>query len=164
MPRGSQIVSDAAEDLGYQYGDYNGHSGDKEIIYRGQTTQKNGFRADAYSSYISDPGLDKNPNLKVLTHSLVRKVILDKNQRAIGIELERFGEVLSYYVSKEVILSAGAIGSPKILMLSGIGPEDHLKKVGVKPVLNLKGTTLSILNKVRKILKYLSRLWQMADN
>ena len=73
-------MSDAAEDLGYQYGDYNGHSGDKEIIYRGQTTQKNGFRADAFSSYISDPGLDKNPNLKVLTHSLVRKVILDKKK------------------------------------------------------------------------------------
>ena len=66
LPIGSEIVSNASEDLGYKHGDYNGHYNGEEVLYRGQGTHKNGLRADSYSSYISDPGLDKKEILKVL--------------------------------------------------------------------------------------------------
>ena len=139
VPLGSQIVAEAAKDLDYKFGDYNGHWNDQEVLYRGQTTQKNGYRADSYSSYILEPGLDRRDNFKVLTHSLVRRILFDEDTTAIGIELERFGETFQYFASKEVVLSAGAIGSPKVLMLSGLGPEQHLRQKGIKTIANIPG-------------------------
>ena len=139
LPIGSEIVSNASEDLGYKHGDYNGHYNGEEVLYRGQGTHKNGLRADSYSSYISDPGLDKKEILKVLTFSLVKKVLFDDKKTAIGIQLERFGETFNYYASKEVILASGSIGSPKLLMLSGVGPKEHLREHDIKPLVDLPG-------------------------
>lgn len=68
--------------------------------------------------------------LNVLTYAHVTKVIM-KEKVAIGIEVERFGQTLKYLALNEVVLSAGAIGSPQILMLSGIGPKAHLEKLEI---------------------------------
>ena len=77
--------------------------------------------------------------MKVLCFSEVSKVVLDSNKRATGVELERFGRKMTFSANKEVIISAGALSSPKILMLSGIGPKDHLKEMGVKLLHDLPG-------------------------
>ena len=112
---------------------------DREVLIRTQFTHKHGLRADSYSSYIGNPRLDRGNNLKVLCFSEVSKVVLDSNKRATGVELERFGQKMTFSANKEVIISAGALSSPKILMLSGIGPRDHLKEMGVKVLHDLPG-------------------------
>ena len=63
----------------------------------------------------------KRPNLQVVTKALLRRILFDGN-RAIGVEFERGGEIDRAEASREVILSAGAIGSPHILQLSGSAP------------------------------------------
>jgi len=60
-------------------------------------------------------------------------------KNAVGIEVSRFGQTLTLKAKKEVVLSAGAIGSPQILLLSGIGPKPHLESVGVRVVKDLPG-------------------------
>ena len=71
----------------------------------------------------------------------VMQVLFDDDQRAVGIEYidNCFDRSSIMHARKEVILSAGAIDSPKLLMLSGIGPADHLKSVGIKPLHDLPG-------------------------
>jgi choline dehydrogenase-like flavoprotein len=61
------------------------------------------------------------------------------NKKATGIETERFGRHLSLRAKREVILSAGTVGSPQILLLSGVGPKEHLEEVGVEVKQELLG-------------------------
>ena len=63
--------------------------------------------------------------------TFVTKVILDNYKRAVGVQFDRFGVSYLVYARKEIILSAGSINSPQLLMLSGIGPANHLRKLGV---------------------------------
>ena len=139
QPLAEQIIGQAAQDLGYEYGDYNGGGQDEEVIYRGQNTLKDGLRADSFSSYIVNPGLRDSDDLTVLDHSHVHRVIFNEDKRAVGIELTRFGDSFEFFADKEVVLSAGSVGSPKILLQSGVGPEDHLNEVGIAPILDLPG-------------------------
>jgi len=78
------------------------------------------------------------PNLTVLTHALVNKVILDKN-RAIGVEMEYDGKIQRIDAGLEVVLSLGAIHTPKVLMLSGIGDQAELRRMGISLVQHLPG-------------------------
>ena len=110
----------------------------EDVIVRTQFTHKEGLRADSYSSYIGNPRLDHGPNLKVLCFSEVSEVLI-KDKLAYGVQLERFGRTMRFKANKEVILSAGAFGSPKILMLSGIGPKKHLNEMGIDVKLDLHG-------------------------
>jgi choline dehydrogenase-like flavoprotein len=64
-------------------------------------------------------------------HSHAMKVLIDDNKRAIGVRLKRDGKVTNIYARREVILSSGAINSPQLLMLSGIGPAPHLQEMGI---------------------------------
>jgi choline dehydrogenase len=97
--------------------------------------------------------LEKHPNFKVQVHALASRVLLDGNNRAIGVEYlegERLyrahsnpniesGELQQVYASREVILAGGAFNSPQILMLSGIGPRTHLESFGIKVRVDLPG-------------------------
>ena len=78
--------------------------------------------------------LDK---IDVMTYFMAYQLILDDTKVARGINVERFGQKLRYFASREVILSAGAIGTPQLLMLSGIGPKDELDKYKIRQVANL---------------------------
>ena len=69
----------------------------------------------------------------------VHQVLVDDQKRAYGVLFERRGRLQRIRARKEVILSAGAIGSPQLLMLSGIGDAGHLSQVGVPVILNLTG-------------------------
>ena len=72
-------------------------------------------------------------DIKYLKYIYFVQVLLKgSNNYAYGVEYERFGRKYTAKANKEVILSAGAIGSPKILMLSGIGPKAHLESLGVR--------------------------------
>ena len=107
--------------------DYNGPEQDGASPV--QVTQRNGARFSAADAYLR-PNM-KRPNLEVITHATVLGLELSGG-RATGVRIRGRGRrerVIS--AAREVILSAGAIGSPQLLMLSGIGPADQLRSVGV---------------------------------
>ncbi|MGE3708720.1 MAG: GMC family oxidoreductase, partial [Hyphomicrobiaceae bacterium] len=74
--------------------------------------------------------------LSIETNALAHRILFS-GTRATGIEYEQGGELLTAHASREVILSGGAFNSPQLLMLSGIGPADHLKQMGIKSLIDL---------------------------
>ncbi len=101
-----------------------------------QTTTRNGRRASAAVCYLR-PVLAR-ANLTVKTDILVSRLIIEKG-RATGVEYREHGESKRAEAASEVIVTAGAIGSPKLLMLSGVGPAAHLKDNGVTVLHQLPG-------------------------
>lgn len=101
-----------------------------------QLTQKNGERHSAARAYLH-PCLSR-PNLKVLTETQVTRLIF-QDTRVIGIECVQSGQIQQIQAKQEVILSGGAINSPQLLMLSGIGPANHLETLNIPVVINLPG-------------------------
>jgi choline dehydrogenase len=99
-------------------------------------TIKNGRRHSTAGAYLA-PAL-KRKNLTVRTNALVTRIEIS-NGRAIGVAFSIAGQQDTASAAQEVIVCGGAFSSPQILMLSGIGPADHLRQTGVKPVLNLPG-------------------------
>ena len=99
----------------------------------------NGIR---WSTAIGYLGMARHRlNLTIRPNVLVRRVVIDTSgprPRATGVEVESGGETYTVEAS-EIVLSAGAIGSPQILMLSGIGPSDHLREHGIESILDLPG-------------------------
>jgi len=122
-------------DFGMPYNpDFN--SGKQEGAGLYQTTTWNGRRSSTAVAYLK-PAM-KRPNLAVRTGLFVTRIVVE-NGRAAGIEVIDKGRAVTIRAGSEVILTAGAIGSPKLLMLSGIGPAGHLKQVGVAVVHDLPG-------------------------
>ncbi|KOB63957.1 putative ecdysone oxidase [Operophtera brumata] len=77
------------------------------------------------------------PNLNILKNSHARKVVFDKSKRAVGVEIKLpDGSIINVKAKKDVILSAGALSSPQLLMLSGVGPEEHLKEFNLDVVID----------------------------
>ncbi len=122
----SQVFIEAALQAGFEKtDDFNGPKQRGFDYY--QVTQRNGKRCSTAVAYLR-PAL-KRPNLTVRTHAHVERIILD-GLRAVGVEYKRKGKTLSAMAGR-ILLSGGAINSPQLLMLSGIGPADHLKSKGV---------------------------------
>ena len=119
----------AAAACGYpRTADYNSES---VGFGRTQFSIRNGRRASASRAYLR--GIMKRPNLTVLTHATARRVLLD-GTRAHGVEYERDGVTATAEAEREVILSGGSFNTPQLLMLSGIGPADHLREFGIATV------------------------------
>lgn len=119
--------------LGYKKVDYNS---DVQIGYSEmQTFTKNGERADTVTEFLAP--FRNRTNLVVLKNSFVTKILIDENKKAYGVEYVRRGKNYKATASKEVILSAGSINSPQLLMLSGIGLQGELSKFGIPLVANL---------------------------
>jgi len=114
--------------------DHNGASQEGFGVY--QVTQKGGKRWSAADAFLK-PAMQR-PNLTVVTGALVLKVMIE-NGRATGVQIEIDGEVQQVIARKEVILSGGALNSPHVLMLSGIGPADHLREHGISVEVDLPG-------------------------
>jgi choline dehydrogenase-like flavoprotein len=130
-PFGKRFVDAALQAGIHTNNDFNGESQEGAGHY--QVTQKGGERWSVRRGYL-DPILHRK-NLTVKTGSQVLKVLLD-GRRAIGVEtagLQGQGNQ-TIYANREVILSAGAFGSPQILMASGIGPAKHLQSLGIPVV------------------------------
>ncbi|MCE4568657.1 GMC family oxidoreductase [Caballeronia sp. CLC5] len=98
-----------------------------------QATQNKGWRHSTARAYLAKA--KRRSNLKVETHFMVSRVLIEKG-RAIGVEGVQNGRTVRYLANKEVILCGGALSSPKILMLSGIGPAKHLGEHGIPVVVD----------------------------
>ena len=107
-----------------------------EGVTRLDATKRYGRRCSAAVAYLK-PALSR-PNLTLLTGAMVQRIIFEGN-RASGIVFDHEGKHRTLEAEKEVILSSGAINSPQLLMLSGIGPADHLRSMGIEPRLELAG-------------------------
>jgi choline dehydrogenase-like flavoprotein len=104
-----------------------------------QFTVYNGSRQSANNAFIK-PIHRKRKNLIIRTNAQVTRILIDQQTRsAFGVEYVclKTKKIIRAYARKEIIVSAGAIGSPKLLMLSGIGPAEHLKEVNIDIIQNL---------------------------
>ena len=172
----------ACNEAGYKRNDdFNG--ADQDGVGYHQTTIRNGKRCSTAVGYLH-PAM-KRPNLRVVTHAHTQKVMFD-GTRATGVAFRQNGQDKIATARKETILCGGAIGSPQILMLSGVGPHAHLQEMGIPVVHHLPGvgqslqdhysapiklkctlpitvndTMMSPLKKLRTGLEYL--LWRKGD-
>ena len=172
----------ACNEAGYKRNDdFNGADQDGAGYH--QTTIRNGKRCSTAVGYLH-PAM-KRPNLRVVTHAHTQKVTFD-GTRATGVAFRQNGQDKIATARKETILCGGAIGSPQILMLSGVGPHAHLQEMGIPVVHHLPGvgqslqdhysapiklkctlpitvndTMMSPLKKLRTGLEYL--LWRKGD-
>lgn len=112
------------------------NSASQEGVGSYQVTHKNGERWSAAKGYLT-PNLTRS-NLKVFTGAHTSRILI-QDKRATGVEFVQDGQTKQLWARKEVLLSAGAFGSPQILMLSGIGPRAHLVDKGIVPVHDLPG-------------------------
>ena len=126
----------SCQELGMPYNpDFNGRRQDGAGVY--QTTTRGNKRCSVAVGYLR-PAL-KRPNLSLRTGVLVKRIVLE-GSRATGVEIwsERAGrEIVT--ADQEILVTSGAIGTPKLMMLSGIGPADHLKGHGIQVLHDLPG-------------------------
>jgi choline dehydrogenase len=111
--------------------DFNGAEQDGVGMY--QVTQRGGMRASASVAYLH-PALERS-NLTVMPYTLAGRVLFE-GRRAVGVQATRFGEAQELRVEREVILCGGAYNSPQLLMLSGVGPAEHLEMREVEVLLD----------------------------
>ncbi|KAH9635276.1 hypothetical protein HF086_001932 [Spodoptera exigua] len=126
------MLVQAFKEKGLPITDFNGENQMGTDI--AQTTTKQGQRFSANKAYIS-PIRYKRPNIHVISSAYATKLLIDPiTKTTYGVEYVKNGQIFTAFADKEVIVSAGAINSPKLLMLSGIGPKYHLKSLNI-PVL-----------------------------
>ncbi|GAA2075434.1 GMC family oxidoreductase N-terminal domain-containing protein [Aeromicrobium halocynthiae] len=131
----SHAFVDAAVAAGHKHtDDFNGAVQEGAGLY--QVTCNKGRRWSVADAYIR-PAMTRR-NLVVRTEALVSKVVLD-GDRAVGVTYRRDGVEHTVHVDGEVVLSGGAVNSPQLLMLSGIGPAAQLREVGVEVAVDLPG-------------------------
>ena len=134
-PHLAHVFVDAMAELGFPRNrSYNAEPTDGAAI--AHTTTHRGLRSSTATGYL-DPVRHRR-NLRIETGTTVRRLILE-GRRAVGVEIERDGGIRIERARSEVILSASTFNSAKILMLSGIGPGDHLQEVGIDTLHHLPG-------------------------
>ncbi|XP_074030301.1 glucose dehydrogenase [FAD, quinone] [Leptinotarsa decemlineata] len=125
----------AGKDIGIPYVDYN-----SPLTPLGfspaQSHLRHGKRFSAARAYL-EPIAKNRSNLDIVTSALVTKLLINDQKKAYGVQYEKGKKTYSVRARKEVILSAGAINTPQILMLAGIGPKDHLDEMGIPCVQSL---------------------------
>lgn len=122
---------EGAQRLNYTQVNYNG--GDQIGVSYLQSSTKNGWRQTAARAYLS--AVKNNRNLDISLRSWATKLLFNSHSDQVkAIQFVRNKREYTIRVRKEVILSAGAFQSPKLLMLSGIGPEEHLNELNIKVV------------------------------
>lgn len=97
-------------------------------------TAFNGVRESTFTAYLKP--IERRSNLKIVKHALVTKVLIDANSTAYGVEVTKNGVKKTYLATREVILSAGSVSSPQLLMLSGVGPQEHLETNNIECLVN----------------------------
>jgi choline dehydrogenase len=135
LPAAQQFV-EAAVAAGIPRGDYNGRDrrNPKGVVSLTQFTTRNGRRSSTYQAFLAGEP-EQRPNLAIITGARATRILVESDGAstiATGVEYRTAsGEVAGMHAIKEVIVSAGAIGSPQLLLLSGIGPRQELEAVGI---------------------------------
>ena len=134
--RSGNAITPAFVEAGVEAGltrneDFNGAEQDGVGMY--QVTQRGGMRVSASVAYLH-PAIER-PNLTVMPYMHVHRVLFE-GRRAVGVEASRLGEVQELRAEREVILCGGAYNSPQLLMLSGVGPAEHLTMREVEVLLD----------------------------
>lgn len=127
--------------------DFNGPEQEGVGMY--QVTHKNGERYSAAKAYLT-PNRGR-PNLHIITGAHATRVLLEQ-KRAVGVEYAQRGELRQLKCKREVLLSAGALQSPQLLMLSGIGPHAHLVQNGIATLHDLPGVGQNLHDHVDVVL------------
>lgn len=146
----NEVFIRACESQGIPYNaDYNGarHDG----CYRVQVTQRDGERHSVAAAFIH-PNLDR-PNLEVRTHAHITRLRFD-GRRATSVEYRRGDRTEVVRARQEIIMSAGAYGTPQILMASGVGPGAHLQQLGIGTVADLPGVGQNLQDHISALLIY----------
>lgn len=124
---------EAGKHLGYPNIDLNGPIQSGFSIPQG--TQRRGARCSTSKAFLQS--VRSRTNLHVVTFAYATKLVFNQQKRAVAVQFDRFSLSHLVYAKKEIILSAGTINSPQLLMLSGIGPKDHLQAMGIPVLANL---------------------------
>ncbi|KUJ85342.1 glucose-methanol-choline oxidoreductase [Ruegeria marisrubri] len=137
--------------------DFNGPEQEGAGLY--QVTQfhdgpHKGERCSAAAAYLRD-NLNRS-NLTILTKAAAQRIVFE-GKRATGVEIRRKGTVEEIRAKREVILSGGAFGSPQLLMLSGVGPEDELAQHGIPVVHELPGVGQNLQDHLDYVISYHSK-------
>ncbi len=128
------IYLKAAEELGFGVGDVNGRRQESTFMRTQLTVGRDGVRHSTATAFLRPAQYRQNLHIATVTH--VTKVLFD-GKRAVGVEYVRNNIKSRVRARLEVILSAGAVGSPHILLLSGVGPREHLESFGIPVVADL---------------------------
>ncbi|XP_021359238.1 glucose dehydrogenase [FAD, quinone]-like [Mizuhopecten yessoensis] len=136
----ADVYFEAAKEIGFKVHDCNGNDGIQDGFCRVQAIIGEGQRCTAARGFLH-PVLGRD-NLHVAIESHVTKVVIE-NKRAVGVEFIQQGRKKHAAAKREVILTAGTVGSAQLLLLSGVGPKDHLTELGIPVVADLPvGSTL----------------------
>lgn len=140
----SKAFIDSLVEFGLPVVNYNGRK--QAGVSRIQTTTKNGWRVSSNQAYI-EPIRSKRPNLHIRTRSQVTRILIDPHtKRAYGVECNTAAGLVQVLTTKEVIVSGGAINSPQLLMLSGIGRADHLIEHNIPVIADRPGVGENLMD------------------
>ncbi|MCY3979017.1 MAG: GMC family oxidoreductase N-terminal domain-containing protein [Chloroflexi bacterium] len=141
---------EAALELGYAHkADFN--DGEQEGFGVYQVTQKRGKRHSTAVGYLQ-PAL-RRPNLKAIPFAQVTRLIVE-DARCVGVDYQHDGELQTARARREVVLCGGAINSPQLLLLSGIGPASHLAEFDIPLVHDLPGVGQNLMDHIQVPLAY----------
>lgn len=140
----------AGEEAGYPItDDYNGYA--QEGFGPMHMTVEKGVRASTSHAYLNS--VKSRPNLTILTHCMAEKIVFD-GTRATGLQIRQGNVSKVMSAKREIIVSAGSIGSPTLLQRSGIGPAEKLKEVGVTPIIDLPGVGANLQDHLEVYFQY----------
>ena len=153
----SEPFLNAAVEIGYDgpHWDYNGERQENGAAYLQFNITPDGKRHSAADAYLT-PILSR-PNLTVITGAEVTKVLIEQG-RAVGVQYVKDGSPQEVRSDVEVILTAGALITPKLLLLSGIGPAAHLEAHGIPVVVNLPGVGQNLQDHLQLPVIYRSKV------
>ncbi|WP_033295666.1 GMC family oxidoreductase [Amycolatopsis jejuensis] len=120
-----------------------------------QVAQRRGFRSSSATAYLTPAR--RRRNLRLRTGVTVRRVVIDRG-RATGIEYVAGDRIVTVDVRREVVLAAGAIGSPRLLLLSGAGPADELRAKGIAVVADLPEVGANLQEHARASVVFSARI------
>ncbi|XP_053989707.1 glucose dehydrogenase [FAD, quinone]-like [Hylaeus volcanicus] len=143
----TDYVLNATTQMGYEILDVNGAK--QTGFMRTSGTLRDGLRCSTAKAFIRPAS--KRKNLQVSLLSMAEKILIRQEgntRRAYGVQFRVNGMLKEVNANREVILSAGSIQSPQLLMLSGIGPRDHLEEMGVPLVLDSPGVGQNLMDHI----------------
>ncbi|XP_074602897.1 alcohol dehydrogenase [acceptor]-like [Brevipalpus obovatus] len=143
----------AAIEIGLEIGDYNGKSQNRRNF--ADLHSFGGERFSAARSYLQEASF--RPNVDVVINAFVTRILFNERRTAVGVIYEKGNSILTAYANKEVIVSAGPYNSPKLLLLSGIGPKETLKKFGIPVIVDSPGVGQNLQDHPYFLLPYTAK-------